>query len=188
MRSALLTASALIITAMLACAQGTDPNATGDLGGGGDGTSADGGGSSVPPDTSNNGYTAPNYDGGTTKSHDAGGATKPTPEGGTTMTMDAGSTTQKDSGTTMMMGGGDTCTGTTSSQLTKKGKPETYDDVCDGYWLTDFTDTGNPCTPGGNDCAALNGEQGFSPFCCFVPPPGSLCDLDYNSTPQCVPQ
>jgi hypothetical protein len=187
MRSALLTASALIVTVMLACAQGTDPNATGDTSGG-DGTGDDGGGSSVPPDTSNNGYAAAGYDGGMTKSHDSGTQSSGTDAGSTT-TKDSGTTTtQKDSGTTMTMSGMGDCTGTTSGQLTKKGKPETYDDVCDGYWLTDFQNVGNPCTPGANDCAALNGTQGFTPFCCFIPPSGSLCDIDYDSTPQCVPQ
>jgi hypothetical protein len=187
MRSALLTASALIVTAVFACAQGTDPNATGDTTGG-DGTDTDGG-TGLPPtnnfDGGSNPYQTPTDGGVSHPKNDSGSGTS-TNEGGTTMSMDSGTTMQKDSGTTMT-GNGD-CVGTDSMSIAG----ETYDDECDAYWsnnLTIFTgkSKSNNCTPGANTCAALNGTGGYT-FCCYVPAPTDFCADDYNNKPQCVPQ
>ena len=61
---------------------------------------------------------------------------------------------------------------------------ETYDDACDAYYFNTFM--GNDCTPGGNDCAALN--SGTVTFCCFTPKANSFCDQDYGGVSQCVPK
>jgi hypothetical protein len=74
------------------------------------------------------------------------------------------------------------CDGDWSHQLGSK-----YDDECDGYaYWAGARPGGNPCTPGGNACAAMDGTEGFT-FCCFIPPQPSYCRTDYGGTPQCVP-
>ncbi len=88
-------------------------------------------------------------------------------------------TPAKDSGTTTPTGAGD-CTGTMSMTLGR-----TYDDACDAFFVNTFGEE-NPCTPGANNCAALDGD-GVT-FCCHVPTKGSFCEFDYFGTPQCIPK
>jgi hypothetical protein len=78
------------------------------------------------------------------------------------------------------------CSGTYSSQVNNFGLPVTYNSACDNF----FQNGGgaNTCTPGGNDCAALNGQGGYNPFCCFKPSTGSSCYSDYGGKAQCIPQ
>ena len=80
------------------------------------------------------------------------------------------------------------CTGKYSSQVFDYfGFPVSYNNACDSYYSSGGH-AGNPCTPGANDCAALNGTQGYSPFCCFKPATGSACYNDYQGKAQCIPQ
>ena len=74
-----------------------------------------------------------------------------------------------------------TCAGGYSAQLS-----EAYDDACDDLYRSG--PEGLPCTPSGNQCVSLNGQEGFGVFCCYAPPAGSNCDYDYHGTPQCIPQ
>ena len=80
------------------------------------------------------------------------------------------------------------CTGKNSSQVTNFfGFPESYDNACDNYFGSGGT-AGNPCVPGANDCAALNGQGGYNPFCCYKPASGSRCYADYGGKAQCIPK
>ena len=74
-------------------------------------------------------------------------------------------------------GSGD-CVGQNSVQLMS-----TFDDACDNYYFN--VGDSNPCTPGGNACAAL--DTSTLKFCCYKPLSGSYCDDDYG-TPQCLPK
>ena len=82
---------------------------------------------------------------------------------------------------------GPICTGTFSSQVTIFGIPETYDQACDGEYGAGDT-AGNTCTPGGNDCASLDNQNGWGIFCRYKPPSGSNCYSDYGGKPQCIPK
>jgi hypothetical protein len=73
----------------------------------------------------------------------------------------------------------DDCVGTQSAQI-----GSSYDEACDNYWFNTLGES-NPCTPGGKTCAPL--DTASMKFCCYKPPPGTLCALDYN-TPQCLPK
>ncbi|MDB4943397.1 MAG: hypothetical protein JWP97_2931 [Labilithrix sp.] len=90
-------------------------------------------------------------------------------------------TTPKDSGTTPPPTGANDCTGATSSQL-----GDTYENACDNYYFNSGG-AGEPCAPGGNDCAALNTSS--LTFCCYKPLPTSgYCYDDYGGQAQCLPK
>jgi hypothetical protein len=84
-----------------------------------------------------------------------------------------------DSGTTMPPPGAGDCVGTQSAQLSSS-----YDDACDNYFFN--VGASNPCTVGGSSCAAL--DSATLTFCCYKPPSGSNCSLDYAGQPQCIPK
>jgi hypothetical protein len=157
-----------------ACATGSTPLSSDDLFG-------DAGGdldASSPVDSPYQTYddtgTSSGGDTGTPQPSDSGSTAKK--DSGTT-TPDSGTNPQPDSGPAP--GSGD-CVGQQSSQLTMS-----YDQACDNYFSHDFFGFGNPCTPGANQCAALNNSK--YTFCCYTPAPQSNCDFDYGE-PQCLPK
>jgi len=90
---------------------------------------------------------------------------------------DSGTVAPVDSGTPTSSAD---CVGANSAQLAT-----TYDEACDNFYFNSLGDS-NPCTPGGNACAALNTPS--LTFCCFKPPAGSYCADDYSGVPQCLPK
>jgi hypothetical protein len=178
MRAGVYTAAVLIVTAMIACAQGQDPNAAGDTTGG-DGTDSDGGGGSgngnVPPDgyDGGNGGNQNTTDSGSSQTGKDSGSTT-SKEGGTTGGTDAG-TTGKDSGGTVTPGMGD---------CTDQSVGSSGDQFCDQYYQM-FMDSPPACTHGGNECAPLNNNPFGFKYCCYLSPPGSTCATDVGA-PACV--
>jgi lactocepin len=173
MRTAVFTAAAIIITAMIACAQGTDSNTTGDTTGGGDGTGDDGGNGSgnIPPD---------GYDGGSTNNNNSNDSGSGNQNG-----TDSGSSSSKDSGTSNGTDAGNAGkdSGTTSSKTgdcLDQTAGSNGDNFCDTYFGLFGAGSAVPCTSGGNECAAIG-----SKYCCFLSAPGTMCASDYGA-PQCV--
>ncbi len=113
--------------------------------------------------------------------NDAGPPLHPPKDGGTAPPIDSGTPPVVDSGSPVT-GSPDDCSGTESEQL-----GETYAKACDYYYEhSDPTGAGNPCTPGGSDCSALNTST--LTFCCYSPSKSAFCYDDYSGVSQCIPQ
>lgn len=181
MRSASIVSSisALIVAgAFFACATGGPDNATGDTGDG-TGTDTDSGATTDPStdDSGAGGFVAPKDAGG-------GGGTTKKDSGTTGGGTDSGSTSGMDSGSTMMMGTNDDCTGTQSAALKEsysKACTQTVNGIPGGYnW--------GSCTSGNGDCTAIAAKnpQLPGPLCCYTPSSNSTCDLLFG--PSCLPK